>query len=167
MKETSQINYTLIPLNETAEEELAAAYQTARSGGSKELTNNDSAYYVSAYTVISWEDVTVNSREYVTLTGVSGGYTAQGSGSYIASGVTVDSHTVTIGQSGKTLNNTNNSTISDSLSTSARTFSYSSSTFADWDPVWKTDSYTIMGATYVITLKRGTSTWTCEIVNNY
>lgn len=166
--EKSRINYTLIPITQEAKRNLDNAFRTVQAGGSKELTANDSAYYVSAYSIINWQCTTINSRDYVYLTSVSGGYSAQGNGSYIASGVTVTEQDVTMGQTGFTSAGTYQSqNMSKKIDVKSRSYSYDSSNFSNWLPVESTSGKSIMGSNYVITLQRGTSSWTCEITNNY
>lgn len=163
----TSINYTLIPITEEAKANLDKAYQVARSGGSRTLTDSDAAGCVSAYSIINWTDKTENAREYVYLTSVSGGYSAEGSGSYISSGVSVSAHKVTVGQSGFTTNGYKSQNKTFDIGTSARSFSYGSSNWSGFLPVESSSGSSNMGAYYVITLKRGTSTWACEISNNY
>lgn len=167
VNEYTKVNYTLIPLTEEAEENLAQAYQIARSGGSKEITAVDESQYVSAYTTINWTDVSVGPRNYVYLTSVTGGFSAEGTGAYIASGVRVNKQEITIGQTGFTAEGFKNQYTSPAIETNVRSFSYGSSNFSNWLPVDSDSGETNMGIYYVITLTRGTSTWTCEISNNY
>lgn len=162
----SSINYTLIPVTEEAKENLDNIYQIARSGGSKELTNTDIAGTVSAYSIINWSDKKENMREYVYLTSVSGGYSAEGSGSYISSGITVSSHTVKVGQSGFTADGYKSQYKDYDIGSSVRSYSYNVSGLG-FLPVESTSGKSDMGTYYVITLKRGNSTWNCEISNNY
>ena len=162
--DSEQLIYTIIPTTEEAEKNLDNAISLLRAGGSKELTKSDTAGCVSAYSVINWTNTTISGRSYVYLTSVSGGYSAEGSGSYISSGVTVTDHKVSIGQSGFVSGggyDTQNTT--KDIGTSKRSYSYS----VNWTPVEDTSGKTLMGTNYVITLKRGTSTWNCEINNNF
>ncbi|MDE7433050.1 MAG: hypothetical protein K2N34_14210 [Lachnospiraceae bacterium] len=163
----TSINYTLIPITEEAEENLDRIFQEARSGGSKKLTNSDEAGCVSAYSIINWNDKKENAREYVYLTSVSGGYSAEGSGSYISSGVSVSAQSLRVGQTGFTAEGYKTQYKDFTISTSSRSYSYSSSNWSGFLPVESTSEKSIMGSYYVITLKRGTSTWNCEISNNY
>lgn len=165
--EKVQETYTIIPMTDEAKENLKIAVENVRSsGGTTTLTDSDTAGCVSAYCTISWNSYTSNNREYLYLTSISGGYTAEGSGSYIASGVSVSEQTVTFGQSGFSADgNTVTQNTTKNIGTTARSFSYSIP--SDWEPIAEDGKYAIMGANYVITLKRGTSTWTCDILNNY
>lgn len=165
--ENVQKTYTIIPVTDEAKENLKLAVEKVRSsGGTTTLTDSDTAGCVSAYCTISWDSYTSNNRKYLYLTGISGGYTAEGSGSYIASGISVSEQTVTFGQSGfSTDGNTVTQNTTKNIGTSSRSFSYSIP--SDWKPIAEDGKYAIMGANYIITLKRGTSTWTCDILNNY
>lgn len=163
----TSINYTLIPITDEAKENLERAFQEARSGGSKKLTDSDEAGCVSAYSIINWSDKKENAREYVYLTSVSGGYSAEGNGSYISSGVSVSAQDLRVGQTGFTTDGYRTQNKDFVISTSSRSYSYSSSNWSGFLPVESSSEKSIMGSYYVITLKRGTSTWTCEISNNY
>lgn len=162
------INYTLIPITEEAEQSLEEAYQNVRAGGSKRIEDvTDSAGCVSAYSVINWKDIVENNREYITLTSVSGGYSAQGSGSSVASGVTVTSHKVTVGQTGLTSGSYEEQYKTFNIGTSNRSYSYNSSNWSSFVPVESSSGRSIVGTSYEITLKRESSTWECVVSNNY
>ncbi len=162
-----QVNYTLIPLTDEAKENLEKIFLAERSGGNKELTDSDAAGCLTAYSIINWKDISVNERDYVYLTSVSGGYSAAGSGSYISSGVSVSEQYINIGQSGFTTGGAKSQAISCDLDTKERSYSYDSSDWPEWLPVESTSGSSVMGTYYVITLKRGTDEWSCIISNNY
>lgn len=163
--EHAQMSYTIIPTTDSAKEELDIEVQNLRSGKTSTLTDSDSAGCISAYNTIAWNTTTSNSKTYMYLTSVSGGYTGDGSGSYISSGVTVSEQTVAYGQSGftpsgkyKTQNDFKD------IGTSVRSYSFTPS--SSWEAIAGIESeYAQFGATYTITLKRNNSTWVCEIVN--
>lgn len=81
IEQKTQINYVLIPTTEEAKTNLHNAITKLKSsGGSTTLNDSDTAGCVSAYCTINWNSYTLNKKTYLYLTGISGGYTAQGSG---------------------------------------------------------------------------------------
>lgn len=160
------VSCTIIPISDEGRNNLESYVIEARGGGSKTIYDSDVAGCITAHSTINWKSMTQNGREYVYLTSVSGYYDAEGHGSVISSGVTVQSQTVRIGQIGYTTagryEGSNN--VSYSLDRSVRSYSYNVS---GWNPVESMSNTSVMGSTYTITLKRGTSTWDCVVQCNY
>lgn len=53
------------------------------------------------------------------------------------------------------------------IGTSNRSYYYSSSNWSSFVPVESSSGRSIVGTSYEITLKRGSSTWECVVSNNY
>lgn len=159
----------LIPYTVEAKENLPKIIKDVKimraSGGSNTKYGTDSAGCVSATLTVSYDSYTKNGKEYAFLKNVSGGFTGAGSGNIIASGVSVVGNNVTYGQSGintsglfKSQSKTYN------IGNSSRSFSVSPP--SNWVAVASESQVAKVGATYTITLKRGTGNWNCTIVNN-
>lgn len=158
----------IIPVTEEADEnlpELINELRAARAGGSNTVYDSDAAGCVSASLTINYSTTTTNGKDYVSLTSISGGYTADGTGSIISGGVLVSSNSITYGASGVTTSG-KKVTQSKTYDPGKASRSFSITPPSTWVSVAAESEVAVVGANYTITLKRGTGSWTCYLENN-
>ena len=178
--ECKSTTLVLVPITEEAEETLLELINNikttnivgnsnysvnARARGSNMIYDSDSAGCLSAYLTVQYSKTTLYGKEYVSLTGVSGGYTADGSGARLSSGVSVASQSVVYGASGIGING--RMAVQRNTYNPGRTIrSFSIVPPSNWVAVAAESEVTMIGANYTITLRRGTGSWTCYLENN-
>lgn len=128
---------------------------SSSSGGSNYVYKWDSSDYIKGYCTAYYD--LENNDEYATITSASGGYTGGGSG------VSVKTQSVLVGQSGKTYSN-GTKAYTMSKTPTGKTWNYS--TPSTWKAV-EASAVSAGGVTYILRIKRGTSTstWKLEINN--
>ncbi len=163
-----QTSYIIIPITEDAKKNLPIAIKEIKlrgSGGENTVFGSDSAGCVDASLTITYDQKTKNGKDYVYLKNINGGYSAEGRGSNVGSGVSVTGNSVSYGQSGIDMNGRAKSQNKMySVGTSNRNFSITPP--SSWVPVAGESNVATVGATYTIKLKRGSSSWNCLITNN-
>lgn len=155
---------TLIPNDDATASDITDAVAVMRANNSTRLEDTDAAGCLTAYCVINWKTSNVGGAQYAALTSVSCGYKSQGS--TLGSGVSVASQSLMIGQTGFTTGKYVTQQKPISIATSSK--SYTCTPPTSWAAVEVESGTAIIGATYTINLKRGTSshTWGCTITNN-
>jgi len=164
-------NLTLVPLSDLAfleaYNEVVEIRETASdtvvlmsSGGSSYKYLSDSSLIARLYSTVYYNTTTAGASS---ITKITGGITADGTGSYISSGVSITANYLNIGQVGA------NSAGSGVIQNDYKTFSNGTRSWTyypptSWVPVFVL--YTgVIGCTYFVTLKRTTS-WTTVLNNN-
>lgn len=158
--------YAIIPITDEARSHLPEYIGELRSsGGNNTKYGTDSAGTVDAYVTVYYDTTTINEKEYVYLTKISGGYSADDSGSIISGGITVSGHSVTYGQTGISTDGKGKAqNTSHNIGNSNRSFNITPP--SSWIPVAAESQIAAVGANYIITLTRGNGSWKCEIINN-
>lgn len=131
------------------------------SGGSSYKYKWDSSGTLKAYTRVYYNVSAYAGDDYYKITSVTGGYSYPGG----SNGVSVKSQSLTFGQTGASKQGgivTQNSTVNISSS------SWSKTPPSSWVEVNESKTPCLVGANYILKLKRGTSssTWTVELTNN-
>ncbi len=153
----------IIPVTEEGEKNLENIL-AARANNSTTLYQSDAAGCLTANLTIYWAVGTANNRETALLKSINGGFSAQGSGSYVGSNVYITSQEVTLGTTGFSPNGLKQQAVTYNPSVSTRSFSYNAP--SSWVPVFTESEVAEVGAYYSITLTRGSSSWLCSISNN-
>jgi len=158
--------YAIIPITDEARSHLPEYIGELRSsGGNNTKYGTDSTGTVDAYVTVYYDTTTINEKEYVYLTKISGGCSADGSGSIISGGITVSGHSVTYGQTGiGTAGKGKAQNTSHNIGNSNRSFNITPP--SSWIPVAAESQIAAVGANYIITLTRGSGSWKCEIINS-
>ena len=158
----------LVLLAENAEEQEilkndVLKYRSGKrsSGGSSYKYKWDSSGTLKAYTRVYYNVSAYAGDDYYKITSVTGGYSYPGG----SNGVSVKSQSLTFGQTGASKQGgivTQNSTVNISSS------SWSKTPPSSWVEVNESKTPCLVGANYILKLKRGTSssTWTVELTNN-
>lgn len=144
-------------------EEIYADVRAGRQGHYAETV--DSSLYCTVFTNILYTAETYGSANtFYCIDSITGGFIGSGSGSYIASGVSVTFQSIEFGQCGFTYSDGYRSfTGEDRFSPSIRNWT-SSYDFSSWIPV-KSAPSAAMGCTLTVSLKRGSSSWDVELEN--
>lgn len=153
----------IIPITDEGKKNLEELL-AARANNSTTLYQSDVAGCISANLTIYWAVGTANGKETAILKSVSGGFSAQGSGSYVGSNVYVTGQEVTMGTSGITTSGPKSQSSTKNPDVSTRSFSYNAP--SSWIPVYAESNVATVGAYYNVTLTRGSSSWPCTISNN-
>lgn len=130
------------------------------NGGSSYKYMSDNSLLIKIYSTVYYNTTAAGASS---ITKITGGITASGTGSSVASGVTITANYLNIGQIGATANGVG--LIQNdykSFSNSTRSWTYYPPT--SWVPVFVL--YTgVIGCSYFVTLKRSSS-WTTTLTNN-
>lgn len=153
----------IIPVTKEGEKNLESIL-TARVNNSTTLHQSDAAGCLTANLTIYWAVGNANNKETAILKSINGGFSAQGSGSYVGSNVYITNQEVTLGTTGFSPNGFKQQSITYNPSISTRSFSYNAP--SNWTPVYAESEIAEVGAYYSITLTRGSSSWRCSISNN-
>ena len=164
---------TLVPLsdlafietyNEVVEMRKATSNMVVltSNGGSTTKYLSDKTLTAKLYSTVYY---TTNSGGFSSITKITGGITAAGTGSLIDSGVTITENYLLIGQVGFPTTGSGGITQNDSKTFSNGTRSWTYYPPTSWRPVNVGLSGAI-GCSYFVTLKRGISSWTTIMTNN-
>ena len=132
------------------------------TGGSTYKYISDNSLTAKLYSTVYY---TTNSGGFSSITKITGGITAAGTGSSLDSGVTITENYLLIGQVGFPTDGSGGIVQNDSKTFSNGTRSWTYYPPTSWRPV-KVGLSGAIGCSYFVTLKRGTSSWTTILNNN-
>ena len=157
-KEISKETVVIFPLNATARmnlQETITKIRRAGGSGSQDMDDWDSSGSIQAHLIVNYKLSEVDGIEYVKLTSVEGYHSG------VNSGVSVKKQEVTYGSDGFYKGGYQ----SKSSSYSPKTRKWRKTAPSSWKPVATSAKCTI-GGNYRLTVGRGSSTWSFEVVNN-
>lgn len=157
-KEISKETVVIFPLNATARmnlQETITKLRRAGGSGSQDMDDWDSSGSIQAHLIVNYKLSEVDGIEYVKLTSVEGYHSG------VNSGVSVKKQEVTYGSDGFYKGGYQ----SKFSSYSPKTRKWRKTAPSSWKPVATSAKCTI-GGNYRLTVGRGSSTWSFEVVNN-